>query len=216
MKIKILLVFFGFLSYWSATIFFTMPENYLQIKALPYGKVFHTIFYQQWSFFAPPPQHNERLYYEFVNTEKQDTLLLEVLEPMQKKMREKFLSNDEESFIDYILSGSITNVTDAMSEQFRSYKFSECKEATEDECYDAFIEKFDAHLYDLNALNTLKNYGLILNRSRTNKQYNKFKIIGSQIMIKKFADREKEDVLLDEEFTLETKYYDINKKTWKK
>ena len=69
----------AFSAYWGATFFFTMPDNYLKIKALAYDKVFQSIFYQQWSFFAPPPTYNDFLYFEFADTLSGEVQTFEVL-----------------------------------------------------------------------------------------------------------------------------------------
>ncbi|MEX0274164.1 MAG: hypothetical protein AB3N16_07300 [Flavobacteriaceae bacterium] len=213
MKLKIIGILAVFSFYWLATIFFTLPENYLQIKSFGQKEIFHSLFYQQWSFFAPPPQTNDRLYYQFLN-EANDTLLVEVLVPLQTLRQRKFLANNEETIIDNVLSNSITSISDAILDRFNVYQFNSCKDKSPDKCYEDFLKDFEEEMYSSGSLKTLRNYGVITNSKMRDRKHNKFKIIYTRVPIPKFADRENENVELEEEFVFETKYFDLNKKAW--
>ncbi len=214
MKVKIFLVFFITSVYWSCTLFFTVPENYLQIKSMQYQQLFSTFFYQQWSFFAPPPQYNDRLYYEFVNT-KNDTIVVEVMEPIQNKRQENFLTNDDESIIDYLLLNSVSNVTDAIRENYNAYSYDSCRGTPEQECFEIFLKEFEKEMYSMSELKTLSNYGKIIRKKNNlSPAFSKFKIIHTNIPVRKFSDRGKKDLVPEEQFMMQTKYYDLNTKTW--
>ncbi len=54
------LILFIFSIYWSLTLIFTSPSNFINISLLEYSYVFETFFFQKWAFFAPPPNSNDR------------------------------------------------------------------------------------------------------------------------------------------------------------
>lgn len=64
-KISLYLAVFVFTFYWFITLTFVSPKNYITIKLYEEEQFFNTFFFQKWSFFAPPPKHNDRLYFEF-------------------------------------------------------------------------------------------------------------------------------------------------------
>ncbi|MEN7546291.1 hypothetical protein AAG747_00135 [Rapidithrix thailandica] len=211
--VKKLMVLFVFGLYWGITVFFTIPENYLQIKAIRLGKVFSTMFYQRWSFFAPPPQHNDRLYYQFI-THNHDTLLYEVLQPVQKLRKKQYLANNDISIIDYVLSNSLNNISDQIRENFGNYKYLHCEGMDEDACFSMFLEGFEKEMYEMNEINTLKNYGIRLNHSKSDRHFYKFKVIYATVPVAKFADRNNPEKVPKEQFVFETKYYDLTHNLW--
>ncbi|CAM1341567.1 hypothetical protein [Tenacibaculum amylolyticum] len=209
-KKLIVLSFFGL--YWGTTVFFTMPENYLQIKANRLQKVFSTMFYQKWSFFAPPPKHNDRFYYEFSNSK--DTLLLEVIKPIHKLRKEQYLANNDISIVDYILSNSINNISDIIREKYGNYKFINCENTDEEECFGDFLEKFDEEFYQTNELKTLRNYGLSIFKGQELGNYDKMKMSYTVIDIPKFAQRYSDSIPENEKLIFETKYFDLKNNLW--
>lgn len=217
MKYKLFIVFTIFLFYWFITIFFTIPENYLQIKSLKYEKMFSSLFYQKWSFFAPPPNYNERLYYKFISKDNKDTLTVEVLEQLNLKRKKKYLMNDNLSIVDYILSNSLSNITDIIREEYKIYDSKNCSSLNKKDCFDSFIKYFEKDLYSLNEINTLKNYGLQILRLQQDKgeKYNKFKILLTHIPINKFNNRFS-TTKNNEVFIFSTKNYNSKNKLWEK
>jgi hypothetical protein len=214
-KLKITLIFFCLIFYWSSTIFFTIPENYLQIKGIRYERLFSSLFYQKWSFFAPPPKHNERLYYEFVSNKK-DTLTIEVLEKINNERKKTYLKNDELSIIDYVLSNTISNITDIIRDNYNNYKFKSCDEKSEDNCFASFMNSFGDEMHMLGELKTLNNYGnQILEKHNYLGKYDKFKIISTNIPINKFSKRY-ENSISDEIFIFSTRYFNLKNNLWEK
>ena len=212
--LKKIIIFFVFCFYWGVTIFFTIPENYLQIKSIEMEKIFSSFFYQKWSFFAPPPKFNDRLYYQFVN--KKDTLLMEVIEPIHNERRKQYLVNNDISIVDYILSNSLNNISDVIREKFGNYKFLNCKDKSEGGCFKLFLENFDKDFYSMNEINTLKNYGLSLVKRKKLDKFEKMKIIYTSIKIPKFSKRNLKSNKEKEQFIFDTKYFDLKSKLWEK
>jgi hypothetical protein len=215
---KKLIIFFGytvFLAYWGITIFFTLPENYLQIKAIRYEKLFSTFLYQRWSFFAPPPQTNDRLYYEFCN--EKDTVSFEVLKPLNDQRRREFLRNANASVIDYVLSGSISGITDGLREEYKLYKFKNCNSNSDTACQKAFMDSFEPKTRQMNHTKTLINYGLVAADKKLNlKKFDKMRFTISTVNIPKFSKRNEENIKLEESQLFQSSYYNYNTKKWEK
>lgn len=216
MKLKITFIYLIFSFYWISTIFFTLPENYLQIKAMDYSKVFNTFFFQRWSFFAPPPQSNDRIYYEFKN-DKGEKKTLEILKPLSIKRKNQFIFNSDVSVIDYVLSNSLTSITDYLREDYKKYKFEKCKNITDESiCNEQFINDYSVKLHDLEEIKTLVNYGIITGKKNLDlNKYSKFKIIATNIEIPKFVNRFSKKKT-KENLLFETKLYNIKLSKWEK
>lgn len=213
-KIKITLIYFIFLLYWSLTIFFTFPENFLQIKALRYSKIFNTFFYQKWQFFAPPPQSNDRIYYEYVDVLGKNEVL-EVLEPLSIQRQKEFLLNSNISVVDYLLSNNLTAITDNLRTDYNNFKINKCTDIQNEElCNAEFQKEISNRLEKIPEITTFINYGIIAGKKNLNwKKILKFKITATNIEIAKFNRRflnlkNKENVL----FT--TKYYNLKTAKW--
>jgi hypothetical protein len=107
------LILFIFSIYWSLTLIFTSPSNFINISLLEYSYVFETFFFQKWAFFAPPPNSNDRLYYYFENKkDKRKIKVFEVIEPITKNKCIKAPFNTEEDILDYVLSNTVALIRD--------------------------------------------------------------------------------------------------------
>lgn len=217
MKIKTTLIYLIFSIYWLVTIFFTFPENYLQIKALKYEQIFSIFLSQRWSFFAPPPQTNDRLYFEYI-TIKKDTVLLEVLEPLAKKRKYEFPFNSDRSTIDYVLANNIYSLSDYLRESFNIYKFENCNiNKSDDDCYTEFLNYYYPKFHEYSELKSLINYGaLIKSQSNAKFEIEKLKIIATTIDIPKFNDRFNKHNTKKENKVFESKYYNLKYCKWEK
>ncbi len=214
MKLKIISIYLFFCLYWFSTIFFTFPENFLQIKAIKYEKMFSVFLYQRWSFFAPPPKTNERLYFEYV-TIKKDTVLLEVLKPLSKKRKEEFLLNSDRSVIDYVLANNIYTLSDYLRENYNNYKFEKCNKSIPDTlCNTMFLKEFYPKFHEYPELKSLLNYGLLIkNKNKSTIDSEKIKLISTNVEVKKFNDRFKAKKEV-ENIVFQTKYYNIKNNKW--
>lgn len=112
-----------FLFYWILTIFFNLPPNPIKIRYAKEEKIFQSIFFQKWAFFAPPPQANDKLYYYFRS--KIDTTDVKVFEALDVIAKNKQIAapfNSDEEIQDYIISGSIAEITDFLFSRNKQLK----------------------------------------------------------------------------------------------
>jgi len=176
--------------------------------------MFSVFLYQRWSFFAPPPKTNERLYFEYV-TIKKDTVLLEVLKPLSKKRKEEFLLNSDRSVIDYVLANNIYTLSDYLRENYNNYKFEKCNKSIPDTlCNTMFLKEFYPKFHEYPELKSLLNYGLLIkNKNKSTIDSEKIKLISTNVEVKKFNDRFKAKKEV-ENIVFQTKYYNIKNNKW--
>ncbi|CAM1371292.1 hypothetical protein [Tenacibaculum xiamenense] len=211
---KSILIISIFTVYWGATIFFTLPENYLKIKALKYEKIFSSFFYQRWSFFAPPPKFNDRLYYNFAS--QKDTIIMEAMKPIHDKRKSEYLFNNDISVVDYILSNSLNNISDIIREHYNAYKFENCDGKEEAECFKQFMDKFKKDFHKTNEVKTLMNYGKSLAKNRGLDDTFKIKFVYATVDVPAFSKRHEKESEEEkkEQFVFETDYYNLKTESW--
>jgi hypothetical protein len=135
-KLFVLLSILVFIIYWIITIVFTFPENYISITLSKESRLFHTFFFQRWGFFAPPPNYNERLYYTFVDTNgKSNSITYEVLEPLNLQNNKNNIFNYESDILDYVLSNSLSNITETINEVNKVYEFEKNTKSNSDSAH---------------------------------------------------------------------------------
>jgi hypothetical protein len=101
--------------YWSATILYVTPNNPVRIAFTPEMDMFQTFFFQRWGFFAPPPKANGRLYYHFMpvaGAKDARELTIEVLQPIYQAKQKNAPFNEQETILDYIVSGAVDQTLD--------------------------------------------------------------------------------------------------------
>ncbi len=105
---KIILILFCI--YWTFTLFFIMPKNPLNLSVQKERDFFQANFFQRWSFFAPPPNYNQRVYFVYKNklTSKKD--IFEVIKPILDKKHSTAPFNFYYQTLDYILASSLINI----------------------------------------------------------------------------------------------------------
>lgn len=99
-----------FCSYWLITIFFIFPKNPLNLSVQKERDYFQSNFFQRWSFFAPPPNYNQRVYFVYENkfTKKKD--IFEIIKPILDKKHKTAPFNFYYQTLDYILASSLINI----------------------------------------------------------------------------------------------------------
>src|SRR5690554_4478878 len=110
-KIKFLncLIVAVMIVYWGANILISSPYNLMRFETqtlldkLPYLE-------QYWSFFAPPPQYNTRLYYDYFDENKDIIKRIEILEELYQNKSKKAPFNFNEQALDYCLQSSIHQI----------------------------------------------------------------------------------------------------------
>jgi hypothetical protein len=101
----------GVLALWAAYVFMTFlyvsPSNPIRDRMTKPLARFELVASQKWSFFAPPPRSNRRLYYKFFNEKSVVVDTFEVLVPITTAKRAEAPFNTGEEIIDYMLHGSL-------------------------------------------------------------------------------------------------------------
>ena len=103
-------LFTFFLLYWLATFFFMMPKNPLNLTAQRSREVFQTNFFQRWSFFAPPPDYNQKVYIIFNNKISGKRDYFEIINPINLAKRKTAPFNTYYQIIDYVMASSLINI----------------------------------------------------------------------------------------------------------
>ncbi len=197
--------------YWVITIFFNLPDNYVKANFLQYEPIFSLLFYQRWSFFAPPPTSDDRLYYFFKH--KTDSLkpihTFEVIEDLGNIRRNKAPFNENETVIDYVLSNSLTSLNEMIRNEYELYKKANCVDG-DLSCSKKFYDSSWTNFSKVNQVTTLFNYGKIIAKAQ-NIDLNNYevKFALGQSFIPKFQDRNIKKSR-SQTTTFETPYINLN------
>jgi len=181
--IPFILIFF---LYWGSTILFNLPDNYINLSLTKQSEQFNTFFFQKWSFFAPPPKFNDRLYYTFFS--KKDTLTFEVLEPLNLKKQISAPFNWNEDLLDYVISNSVNAVSDEVVEINQIMKNDTAKfSKMSDTIKSNYLIKQIQGIY---CFQTLRNYAqFVANKNNLKTPDYRVQIQISRSYIPNFSDR---------------------------
>lgn len=192
-NILTLVTLLAFIMYWIVTLFFTFPNNPLSAKNFELKLFFDTHLSQRWDFFAPPPTSNDRLYFSyFYNdpiTKLKKVRTFEVLEPIITEKRKKAPFNKKEDVMDYIVSGSVSEIQNSIKElydtleaQAKKNKFSYTVEDKNKRVIE-MIERIES-------FTILSNYALLVaQNNQIPLQKTAFKITITNIAIPKFINK---------------------------
>lgn len=100
------------------TLLYVSPSNPLRIQFDAELDAFENWAYQKWTFFAPPPKHNDRLYFAFSPTSG-DGITFEILEGIAKRKQLDNPRNLKAVVVDYAVSGAARQVSDIIREVYR-------------------------------------------------------------------------------------------------
>jgi hypothetical protein len=103
------IIFAVFLIYWGFNILLISPTNLLNYK-IKNSEINKKFLNQNWSFFAPPPKYNSRIYYTFYDKNMQMMKTFEILEEISKKKRLQAPFNWNEQALDYCLQSSVIEI----------------------------------------------------------------------------------------------------------
>ena len=158
---------------------------------MEYEQWFSTFFYQNWSFFAPPPQSNDRIYYHYYTADGR-MMSYEAMEALQEERKRQFLFNDDLSTLDNILSNCVIGLNKFNAENYDIHKLEACNGISDAECYQCYLDASIEDLRDLPELQTLSNYGKIIQqKNRIPSDYVHYSITITNKKTPKFADRHK-------------------------
>ena len=187
MKIIKLFILTFFATYWIATFIYVSPNNYLRIKCASLVAKMDVVFYQSWSFFAPPPQYDLKLYYVFSDANNKSYTLDAITKILEEK-KKKAPFNSSEEFLDYVISGSAMYLVDLKSEYIEYYKFTN-KDSSENYCYEKSMNRLNNEYKQINSYLTLINYAkLIRLKNLPDKQIKSFKFFITGLDLPKFND----------------------------
>jgi len=211
LKYSLLIVF---TLYWICSILANAPNCFIRIETLKYSKKFKEIFAQRWNFFAPPPNYNPRLTYEYYDISGSDTIKLsslEVMESISKAKQAKRPFNAREEVLDYSVNSAFIDFLDYRSKSIQLAKINH-PDADAETTWQTAKDYIHNHFFLNYSSSVLYNYGV---RIAEEKNYapdkTLMKINASRIFITKFADRNKEEkdspVL---EMLYESRYHNLN------
>jgi hypothetical protein len=103
------------------TLLYVLPSNPLRIQFDAQLTAFEQWGYQKWTFFAPPPKSNDRLYIAF-SPKSGEGETIEVLEGIYARKRQDNPHNTKAQVVDYVMSGFAGNTADMIREVFRYRK----------------------------------------------------------------------------------------------
>lgn len=188
MKILKTIPLLVFSIYWACTLFYILPNNFMKIKLNTFKENLDVLIFQNWAFFAPPPDYNTRLYFTYTDNYNK-TYEFEAMEDLLKLKRKKAPFNTEEEYVDYAITGVTTQLLDQKRDLYEYYSFL-YPDSTSNFINDTLMKNLNKDYLQNSAYKSVINYSKIIqNRYLKNKEIKScwFKIIG--LKIPKFADR---------------------------
>ena len=183
------IIYLAFISYFAATFLFTMPDNYISLQFYHQQQVFQQWLFQRWGFFAPPPNYDERLYYEFRDKLTHQSKTFEVMEPIVTLKQQKAPFNWHEDIVDYLLSGSMTGIGDDLHDMRQDliYRNKQAGKSATDTSGEHMLRQTIQHGI---SFQTLRNYAAIVaQKNQLDTARHEVRLILSHVMLPKFADR---------------------------
>ena len=108
-------IFFVFVIYWSIIILFQFPKDSLLIGNIyKYKYYFDKYHYQNWSFFAPPPQNNLEIVYYLCSIDNKEIIKIDILKSIHDNIIKNFPINDSEiqmHYLFYVHADNVVNKT---------------------------------------------------------------------------------------------------------
>lgn len=190
-RLTVAIVLFTLIPYGLATLAWVAPDNSpverkFRIEKGPWSAVFE----QRWSFFAPPPLRNDRLYYVFsAPSQGGRTLQFEVLSVILDAKRTRAPFNEPETLLDYIVHGSLEQVFRYLSRKAALEADLRRHIGQVETKGDAGPPVLDANL-KLDALQTLERYArTVAEANALPAEYSRVRIVATGEPIPPFADR---------------------------
>jgi hypothetical protein len=106
------------------TLLYNAPSNPLRISFDAKLTTFEKWFFQKWSFFAPPPTENDRLYFAF-SPISGEGVTIEVLQGVYARKQQDAPFNVRAEVVDYVISGNAAGIRDSIREVNRYAKVHE-------------------------------------------------------------------------------------------
>jgi hypothetical protein len=100
--------------YWLSTLCFNVPDNYVSLSLIKQSKEFNSFFYQNWSFFAPPPKANDKAYFIFYSKKDTSNVSFEILQSLNRAKQKKVPFHWNEDILDYIISNAVIGISNEL------------------------------------------------------------------------------------------------------
>ena len=100
-----------FILYWFICFLFQFPKESLLIGNIYQQKyLYDRYFYQNWSFFAPPPQSNYEIFYLFEDKKNNKIIKINILENIHRDIQDNFPFNDTDIQKHYVFFAHLDNI----------------------------------------------------------------------------------------------------------
>jgi hypothetical protein len=113
-------IFLVFMVYWLLTIIYVSPNNYIRIQCAGTNSFMEKAFHQNWNFFAPPADFDQRLHISFYDKDSSMLTSVEVLGDVLKEKTSNAPFNLKEQYTDYSISGTLNVLNDVFVEFLKS------------------------------------------------------------------------------------------------
>lgn len=201
-----------FLWYWIITIFFNLPSNPIQIQFDQANRLFQDIFFQKWSFFAPPPKGNDKLYYFFRSkTDTNRVSIYETLDVLALEKQKAAPFNANEEIGDYIVSGSVSEITEFIYNYLQDLKVAHPNQEEAKLVSIALKDSWKMRAKIL-SIQTLFNYGKVVaknNKLNLNDCEVKFVIANVDMVRFKDIDKNLKNIKPESHKLFETPYINL-------
>jgi hypothetical protein len=211
-RILLLLLLAALVPYAALTLVAVAPQHSpiqrrLALKAGPWA----VLFEQRWSFFAPPPLHNNRLYYVFVDpADGNRSLQFEALDTVLAAKRAKAPFNDTEAILDYVINGSIEQIDRFLRTKEEALAELHGAVSPDPRAAQAGPRIVPANA-QIDALTTLERYAALIARANSLPPgYTRVRIIAAAAPIPPFINRLKPGAPGAEIELFETTDFDLN------
>ncbi len=115
--------------YWAITFFFVLPNNPLTIKAFEGKHFFQANLFQNWGFFAPPPNYDDKIYAICTDTITKEKDIIEFIEPILKAKHKQAPFNTYYQALDYLSSSLVTMTEDNIRQINSMLEYNNTKNA---------------------------------------------------------------------------------------
>lgn len=178
--------------YWLMTFLYNSPNNYIKIELEKEVKIFSSFFGQKWSFFAPPPQYNYKLYFTYLDQNNNEVVAFEIFSSIIESKKKTRPFNLRAEMVDYTVYGSVDDVTNSIIKR-RDIVKVKYPDMSFDETNKVARKQIIDDPETTNGYQMLKNYAKIISRENlSDKQLQQVKFVNIRINseeIKKFSNR---------------------------
>lgn len=209
---KVVSVLFAliFCAYWLITVVFTFPESSVVIgeNYHMYNK-FNSYFYQQWSFFAPPPKSNRKLTYSYFYMENNvlKRTEVEVFDNIFEDITRHYPFNDVYINFEWMFYAKTDQIQDVIRRYVSVKKIENFKEEADRKAIKSIV-------YQSKAFAFILDHAVKLQRKLDVPDNARVQIMISDVPINKYKDRYKSSASNPKEYFFVSDLYNIKQAKW--